>query len=314
MEFEKLNESLVPKLVEFWNRNMGIAYNVSEKMVCNKIVHDVDLFGAGTFICLDEGEIKAFIATKISDNSLPEYQNTAWISALIVDSAIRHIGWGTELYEKCEKLLKAAGIKKIIVAGEMNNFFSGIPDPKKASMEFFKNLGFVLNSEEHFDLANDVSKVDFDSISVSSCDDNSYETRPVKKEDYKSLEAFLNKEFPGRWKQEVMEYLSNGGDPKYVLVLMNDRAVKGFCRISVNSRANDYDMYFGQNWGSLGPIGIAKNIRGCGLGNRILCDSLRYLKKIGANNVNIDWTVLRKYYGQFGFEPWRTYLGAYKLL
>lgn len=194
----------------------------------------------------------------------------------------------------------------------MNNFFSGIPAPNTASASFFKKMGFTLNDENHFDLINDVSAFDFDSIKVPLCDDGMYETRPITKADFGSLEEFFDKEFPTRWKQEVMGYLDNGGDPEFVLALLKGGEVKGFCRVSVHRQANDYNMYFGNNWGSLGPIGIAKDIRGCGLGNRILRDSLRYLKKIGAHNVNIDWTVLRKFYGQFGFEPWRTYLAAYK--
>lgn len=312
MNTEKIGVSAIPELVAFWNRNMEEAYRISDKMALEKIVNDKDLFAEGTFILREGNEIKALIVTKISDNSLPEYQNTAWLSVLIVDSAARRSGLGSMLYKKAEHALKSTGIKKLLMAGEMNNFFSGIPAPDTASTAFFKKMGFTLNTENHFDLVNDVSKVNFDDFDVPCYTKDDYCTRPVTKADFAALEQFLKDVFPGRWDQEVMGYLNDGGNPDFVLGLFHGSTVKGFCRVSVHSEPSDYNMYFGENWGSLGPIGIAADIRGCGLGNRILGDALRYLKKIGAHNVNIDWTVLRKYYGQFGFEPWRTYLSAYK--
>jgi len=312
METEKLNASVVPELVAFWNRNMSEPYHVSQQMVIDKILNDVDLFMAGTFICREKNKIQAVIVTKQSDNSLSEYQDAAWLSVLIVDSSLRRKGIGTFMYQKVEKLLRATGIKQIILAGEMNNFFSGIPAPDTASSEFFKKMGFTLNDENHFDLMNDVSKLDFDRLQVPAYIKEDYITRAVKTEEFEALDQFLNKVFPGRWEKEVMDYLNHGGNPQYMMGLFKDQEIKGFCRVSLQTEPDDYSMYFGDYWGSLGPIGISPDIRGCGLGNRILGDALKYLKKIGAHNVNIDWTVLRKYYGQFGFEPWRTYLAAYK--
>ena len=72
--------------------------------------------------------------------------------------------------------------------------------------------------------------------------------------------------------------------------------------ISVNKRG----------YGGLGPIGIAKKIRGKHVGDYILNQSLQQLRKIGAVRVNIDWTILKDFYGQFGFEVERPYLAAYK--
>jgi Predicted acetyltransferase len=314
MILESVSETLEQEIVAFWNGNMPKAYRVTKKMINQKLIRDPNLFADGSFICHENGKIQALIATKLSDNSLPEYQNTAWLSTLIVDSSFRRKGIGTFAYRKTEGLLRASGVKKIIIAGEMDNFFSGIPAPDTASTEFFREMGYILNVENHFDLMNDVSKLDFDSLRVPCYTNGDYITRPVEKGDFNALEGFFQEVFPGRWEQEVMGYLYNGGDPKYVLGLFKNGVVKGFCRVSLHTEPGEYNMFFGDNWGSLGPIGISADIRGCGLGNHILGDALRYLKKIGAHNVNIDWTVLRKYYGQFGFEPWRTYLAAYKEL
>lgn len=66
--------------------------------------------------------------------------------------------------------------------------------------------------------------------------------------------------------------------------------IVGYCMLSVDEKG----------YGGLGPIGIAKKIRGKHVGDFILNQSLQQLKQIGAVRVNIDWTILKDFYGQFG--------------
>lgn len=300
------------ELVALWNGNMKEAYRITEAMFAGKVRNDKDLFLPGTRVAAEDGKPAALLVTKLSDNSLPEYQNTAWISLLLTDAPFRRRGVASRLYLEAERRLREAGVRKIIVAGEMENFYSGIPDPDAASAGFFGEMGFTLNTEHHFDLVNDVSKIDFEACRVPLCGDPDYDTRPFRFSDMPALRRFFASEFPGRWEQEVVGYLEAGGNPAFLLVMAKGDAVEGFCRVSVHHGTREASPYFGGDWGSLGPIGVAESARGRGLGNRILRDSLRYLQRIGAHNVNIDWTILRGFYGQFGFEPWRTYLGAYK--
>lgn len=304
----------IPEIVEVWNRNFAQSYHVNDTTLMSKIINDSDLFAPGTFVCVQEGKIVGFIATKISDNSLPEYQNTAWLSALLVDKNEQDKGIGSFMYAKAEEELKKIGILKLIVAGEMNNFFSGIPNPSEKSKSFFAKLDFQLNGGEHYDLSADVSTIDFDSLPVAVNRSEEFVSRPVSEQDIPALQLFFDTEFPGRWEYEIMTYMKNGGDFEHVVVLCRGQEVKGFCKIHVSQGEDEFTAQLGNSWGSLGPIGISKDIRGTGLGNRILCDSLIQLKRLGAHNVNIDWTILKGFYGQFGFTPWRTYLGAYKNL
>ncbi len=306
-------KSNVPEIAELWNRNFPQAYHVNKTMLMNKVVNDSDLFFPGTFVCIKDEKIIGFIATKISDNSLPEYQQTAWLSVLLVDEPYRRSGLGSFMYSKAEDELRNVGVKTLLIAGEMNNFFSGIPSPSKGTQMFFSKFGFELNDIEHYDLAADVSEIDFDSFPVKVNRTEDFVTKPVSQQDIPAVETFFDKEFPGRWKFEIMNYIKDGGDFNHVLLLCKGKEVKGFCKVYVSHNADDeFTTQLGNNWGGLGPIGISEDVRGMGLGNRILCDSLKHLKLLGAHNVNIDWTILKEFYGQFGFTPWRTYLGAYK--
>lgn len=309
-----IRENQIKEIVAFWNRNFSRSFHVNEDMIRNKVINDKDLFLPATFLCVEENCIVGLIVTKISDNSLPEYQNTAWLSALAVEQTHRRRGLGSGMYRIAEDELKKAGIKKLIVAGEMDNFFSGIPDPSTGNRSFFKKLGFTLNTGEHYDLSADVSTIDFDALPVTIHRRPELVTKVLTEEDIPSLDAFLQKEFPGRWQSEMKSFLENGGERNHLILLCKGSEVKGFCKIHVSEFGGNFEKQLGSRWGGLGPIGISADIRGLGQGNVILGDSLRHLKALGARNVLIDWTILKDFYGQFGFTPWRTYLGAYKML
>lgn len=118
-----------------------------------------------------------------------------------------------------------------------------------------------------------------------------------------ALFAFLDREFPGRWALEAREQLALGGQEPY-FVVMKDKAgqIQGFCHVSVTE----------DGYGGLGPIGIAKAVRGHSAGDYIQRQSLVHLRSLGAKEICIDWTILKDFYGKFGFQPVRTYRGSYK--
>jgi predicted N-acetyltransferase YhbS len=278
------------------------------------VLEDKDLFLPGTLVCRCGDRILSAIAVKISDGTLPEYPQVAWLSTLVTDEPNRRRGIGTLLYRRAESELKKAGVKTVLVGGEMHNFFSGIPEPDAEKERFFSSLGFHLNDAAHYDLKADVSKIDFTRCDIAVNETPDFVTRPMMKTDLPAMERFFNEEFPGRWKYEIMNHVASGGDLNEVLLFCRGESVYGFCKIHVSrdEQNGEFNEQLGRNWGALGPIGISKSLRGEGLGVRLLRDSLRYLQKTGAHQVNIDWTILKDFYGQFGFLPWRTFLAAYK--
>ena len=299
---------------DLWNRCFSKAYKVDAFLLGQKLWTDPSFYGPASLACKKDGRLAGAIVCKLSDNRMPEYQNTAWLSTLFVAPEERQKSIGSTLFQKAEVALREAGVIKVLAGGELNNFFSGIPEPSEASRGLFTKMGFTLNTEEHYDLMANASQIDFESLPLKYNKSQAYLTRPYQPEDRKALESFFDSEFPGRWKLEIMDFIEGGGNPEHLLVLVNESQVKGFCKIHVCEKASGMGLYLGSSWGSLGPVGIALELRGSGFGNRLLRDSLVYLKQQGAGNVNIDWTILKGFYGQFGFQPWRTYLGAYKRL
>lgn len=314
IHIEGVDRKYSADIVQLWNSNFDIQYHVTEKMILQKIFNDRDVFEEGSFLLTDGLKLAGLIAAKLNKSRLPGYEDCAWISTLVVDGKYRNMGYGSTIYCKAEEKLREKGIKKIILGGELDNFFSGIPQPTEQSMEFFRKKGYVLNPDEHYDLIRDVSEIDFDQLNVPLNNDEAYSTREMASGDKEKLGAFFDQSFPGRWKHEVMGYVENGGDLRNVLILWHNEEVVGFCKIHISESSSDLDEVYGSRWGSLGPIGLRQDARGKGLGSRILRDALKFLQCRGGKNVKIDWTILKDFYGQFGFKPLRTYRGAYKLL
>ena len=251
-----------------------------------------------------DGALLGVAAVKVSqDNSL--YPNTAWLSMLAVRREEQGKGIGSMLLKEVCRKLSEQGIQKIYVGQDFQNFFSGIPEPDEARCRFFRNLGFVLNQDEHYDLEADIARNrridEFDPAPFQK----QYQAQVYQGEE-RELLGFLKREFPGRWVSETEEALNAGIDPNRILVLWDQTKseILGYCMLSVDANG----------WGGLGPIGIAKQIRGCHVGNYLLHQALLKLREIGADRVRIDWTILKDFYGQFDFKPVRSYRAAYKVL
>ena len=71
-----------------------------------------------------------------------------------------------------------------------------------------------------------------------------------------------------------------------------------------------WHVSMGDKWGALGPIGVAKDERGRGVGHSLLGSALMSLKNRGVHGCCIDWTGLGEFYGRHGFEITRRYQNA----
>ncbi len=303
---EPLHRDSLPEIMELWKECFPEEFMVSEEHLAESTFFDQQLCPEATF-CIrkrDGRELLGVIICKVSGEAQPELSNSAWITALFIKPKYQNRGYGRRLYRAAEKALEKKAIHKIYVGQEYHNLFSGIPAPDDQKLAFFQDLGFMVNSENHYDLTCDITCSD----NIDRFDTSPFEGRftaeALELGDKQKLYQFLDDEFPGRWKDSMKEYLENSGNPEEIIVLKDrqDQGIKGFCKIHVNADGS----------GGLGPIGIAKSIRGNHVGDFILQQSLLHLRNVGVKNIGIDWTILKDYYGKFDFKPVRIYRGAYK--
>ena len=138
------------------------------------------------------------------------------------------------------------------------------------------------------------------------------EFRYLRANDLPALTEFFEREFPHRWRYDVIRKFSLEEPGSSVFGMFVNGNLEGFallqqagCVCPIGGAV--WHRSLGPNWGSLGPIGISEKIRGQGLGGALLDHALGQLAQDGAAQTIIDWTNLIDFYGKYGFEVTRTY-------
>lgn len=305
MEWRKLVHSDKEALARLCQETIPSHYYVTKEALEKKLFQNSSFCEEASYSLWENGECLGFIGVKVS-NCETLFPDTAWLSILAVKKEVQRKGYGTLLLEKAQSTLKAMGIKKWIVGQDFACFFSGLPEVTEELCGFFRKNHFVVSDDDpYYDLEGCVQENPLIEAFATEQFEADYTARAYHGEEA-ALLAFMQQEFPGRWEYGVERALQGGKNPQEIMLLWNREQTQllGFCMLWKEPDGR----------GKLGPIGIAKAIRGKCVGEYFLCESLRQLKVLGRDRVNIDWTILTKFYGKFGFVPARTYCGAYKEL
>lgn len=220
---------------------------------------------------------------------------------------------------------------RLAVAGDEFHFLPGIPldeEPSLRLMDAFRRAGFL--SAAYGDLIGSVKSEKCAEYTQAKlyeararqwlfqclCDDDG--------EGVAELEAFLKREFGGRWWREWRVW-SRRGDIRRALwgVLRNERgAIIGFSRLAVRGRS----LPLSEGWNPaalrlplaigasrdpmdacLGPIGVSGAERGRGAGGILLGLAVHQLRLLGADMACIDWTDAYRFYEPLGWRVARRY-------
>jgi len=251
---------------------------------------------------------------RTEDPEMASYLSRAFLQAVVVDEPWRRQGIGRRLAVQVLAPARQRGVARIEAGGGMFYLWPGVPAELPAAMPFCSALGFEPGSQS-FDLHGDVehlearearSRLKADGLRVGAAGER----------DRAPLQAFLFEEFGGEWWHETRWFLDEGGAPSDIL-LMRDRsgAIAGLARTHTPQTRPIGPPHFWSgrrpaNAGGLGPIGIARRLRGHGLGSVLLTVALDRLREMGLFDVVIDCTSLLGFYGRLGFAPWITFRHA----
>jgi GNAT superfamily N-acetyltransferase len=228
-----------------------------------------------------------------------------WIDALVVRRQAQRRGHGGALLAWAEDWLRAAGASVIHVGAGLRPFVPGVP-VESTSLDFFVKRSYTAGPHI-WDVARSLATWTPPPVPTG------LHVAPASSTDLPALDAFLAREFPGRWHFEFQEFKrERGWAHDYVLTWRGGQVV-GFCRLTLEPDSErPIDRYYlhglPQPWGQLGPIGVAGGLRGGGFGRATLEGGLSELHRRGVNGAVIDWTDLIGFYGKFGFKPWREYI------
>ncbi|HEY0866584.1 MAG TPA: GNAT family N-acetyltransferase [Fimbriimonas sp.] len=296
--------SNVGALVELWNQFYPERYRIDEELFrLNTIESPLFDWGASS-VEMSDGRPVGFVCVKRSAAGLfrgPDKDQSHLCAIAYNDPLV-----GIDLLGDAKTLLRNRGQNRLVFSQDIRHFFPGCPEDFRALHDFLTIEGFAEGGES-VDLEGDLS-----SYSNPYPCPQGVEFRMLREADLASLEAFLLREFPGRWHYDVLSKARIEGVDNAVYGMLVDGKVEGFallqdsqCKLPIGGAVWRNDL--GEGWGSLGPIGVSQHLRGQGLGHALLGAALTRLKEKGARHSIIDWTNLVDYYGRHGFKPTRTY-------
>ncbi len=300
--FDRKNLSLVEDIYGLWNAIFGENYPIQEQLILQNSFFDPDILEDASLICKnEEGLLGILICKHLQEGSISGYEHVGFINLLLVKAIDKQASIYKELLDRAFDKMKAKGIKRVHLYGDLNNYFPGVPTQAFSYLKVMKDNGFQL---DHIvsDLYKRYPKHTREEIhypegisSVLLC-----------KERLEEFLSFMREAFPGRWAYEVEKYIEAGGDGREFVLLQKERTIIGFCRINdQHSPMIWYNMNFNkryENGGGVGPLGVSEHYRGMGLGKTVTQAGVNVLLDRGLNEIIIDWTDLEAFYEKIGYN------------
>lgn len=316
--FDHTDPEQISAAANVWNSAVNVCLTISDDFLAFNVTPAAGVRQEGR-IALFDGDPAGFIlASVLPGEPLVTPSSLGWVDAIAVSPAARQQGIGAHLLEWAEQWLAEQGCTAVTLGSSIKPFTPGLPVELR-SEEFFTKRGYTNPPGEEKRLTVwDVSASLAGYTSPPSVREIDGAVRPARPGDEDALLAFLRREFPGRWRYEMEEYLHGGGRISDVMLLWTERGVDGFCQLTLEDSPRPMERYYPYSlprpWGQLGPIGVSQDRRGRGYGAAVLDAGLRRLHDNGVNGCVIDWTEIVDFYGKFGFAPYREYVRLFKQL
>ncbi|HEV2439204.1 MAG TPA: GNAT family N-acetyltransferase [bacterium] len=310
----------IGEIVAVWNAAAGSAFPLREALFRQNTLADPHFDPAGASLARDTatGRVIGCGIAKVAREPLGAdglRPDRGWLSFMVVHPAYQRRGIGTALLRAGEAFLRARERPRAVLGGDPAHFFPGVPDETGAA-GFFEAGGFALRGEA-YDLHRSLAGYETPATVTAARSANpEIEVRPLAAGDEDALLRFLDATFPGRWRYTIARFLRGGGPIGDVMGVVRRGAVHGFALLF-----HPRSRWIGPSiaWappaggrsdpaaGGLGPMGLAPELRGRGLGHVLLDRAVGHLAALGVREMVIDWTILLDFYGTLGFVPRRRY-------
>jgi len=261
--------------------------------------------------------VGSVLASALPDDPATSPPEVGWIDAIAVLPAFQRQGIGSAMLAWAEGRLAGLGCTHSRLGASLRPFAPGLP-VQLGTEAVFRAWGYGDRSQSSivWDVARDLA--DYGSRSGQLPLTTDIRLQPALPGQEEALLAFLQREFPGRWRFECQELVREGERLSDTMLLWTGRGVDGFCRMTTEDSPRPIERFYMHRlprpWGQLGPIGVSRDRRGRGYGAALLDAAIMHLKGAGVRGCVIDWTDLVEFYARFGFEPYREYAVLLKQL
>jgi len=314
LTWKPYRRSQAPQVVRLWNRAMGPAFPMSTRLFRQNTENPPSHRPDDSTVVSAGDQVVGYIRTtrfREQDPLLESMANVGWIDAVMVDPDWQRRGLGRDLMTWAMYKLRSEGAGKVYLGGGFRHFLPGVPQDSPELAGYFARWGFDA-VRTVWDLRGNLRGFGAPPAATQALAAARAAVAPCHSQDVPALLAFLQAEFPGRWRFDTMRYLDLGGAPEDLVLLKQDGLVTGFAHIWHRRSVfmgppTFWHSLLGRNYGGLGPIGVAERTRGQGLGLALLQLSLQQLAGMGVADAVIDWTDLLDFYAKVGFLPWKAY-------
>jgi GNAT superfamily N-acetyltransferase len=314
MKFIHWQPERLEELVALWNKELHGAFPMRNKLFIQNSFMDENIsYGGSRMVVDDHDRVIGFIIVKYlkEKTSVKMRNDIGWIQAILVDSAYRNRGIGSQLLNHAEAILKQKGLKEIVLGRDTYHYLPGIPSEDKHTIGWFEKRGYLHQGTEV-----DLSKNFAESDGVKWPSIPNVEFSLLQESEKVAFLEFLNRCFPGRWVHEAIHYFKRGGTGREFVVEKENGQIIGFCRINdskspiIMGNINWAPLFEGEV-GGIGPLGVDAKKRKNGYGLAVVEAAVAFLRERGIRHMVIDWTGLVDFYQKLGFDVWKSY-EAYK--
>ena len=300
-------------LTTLWNEACGPNLHISDRFVRYNVQPNKGGAQAGRLAFAGEQPPGFVFASTPEGGPAARTPRPGGVHAPAASPDRQRQGVGSALLAWAEQWLVEQGCQGCTVGASLRPFVPGVP-LELATMPFFAKHGYVEN-EIVCDMAADLS-VYRQPATLRAIDGA---VRPARRGDEPALVAFLQREFPGRWRYECEAFVrtAQARFADYML-LWTERGVDGFCVLTFEDSHQPIERFYPYQlprpWGQLGSVGVSADRRGRGYGAALVDAGLRRLHDNGVNGCIIDWLVIVDFYARFGFTIHREYRQMHKQL
>jgi ribosomal protein S18 acetylase RimI-like enzyme len=311
-----------PDVLALWARTIGDRYPLRADVLGASLEGNPD-YRPGDAIIASQGDLLVgfgYVGTlRATDPETAGQRGRGWLQAVVVDGDRRRLGIGRRIVGELMEVIDREGVGPVECGGGFCYLWPGLPTDLADARPFVEALGFSTEGRS-WDLRGHVAGLTADAAAAGVVEAAGMRVVVARAADRDELLAFIHREFGGEWWHDIRLFLDTGGEPADLLLLRGSEAdasgpIAGFARIHTPaSRPVGWPMFWAGRRapaaGGLGPIGIAAELRGRGLGQALLTLALARLRDAGLDDVVIDDTHLLGFYGHLGFTPWIEYQHA----
>ena len=318
-EIEEYTPAHAPAAIDLWNRTLGAAFPMTERLWRQNVDTDPNYAPGDGLIARDRaGAVVGLALTRTlrrhgaADRAdMAALRDLGWILALIVAPDTQGQGLGSQLLALSEQRLRAGGAIRCDLGGGLGHFLPGPPHHDARALAFWERHGY-----QRGDVVHDLRRSLRDYTAAPQPEalrSGTFRIEPGQDGEEDAIIRFLSRAFPGRWRYAVEATFARGGAPEDVLLLKDHAGrIQGFLSAwSFRSATLGPSAYWypalGERFGGIGPLGIAEEARGLGLGLSLVAAGVSALKARGVEECGIDWTRLVAFYERLGFRVWRSY-------